>query len=135
MQFAHLTIELLDHFLATNPANPFGTLDKYPASFIHIKGNLKAVPEMEIPSKIKPFPGNKALIKGIGRHWWIEFDVINVEERIELARTNNSISRNPYRGPKILYCLRLTEFTALVLAPVARREEVKWFERVGLVRH
>lgn len=135
MRFAHVTIKLLDHFLATNPANPFGTLDKYPASFIHIKGNLKAVPEMEIPSKNKPFPANKDLRKGIGRHWWIEFDVIDVEERIELARTNNSISRNPYRDPKTLYCLRVTEFTALILAPVVRREEVKWFERVGLVKH
>jgi hypothetical protein len=82
-RYLDLSIEVLDVFLGINPANPFGTLNKYLTSYIHMKGNLKRIPEMEIPSKNKPALTNRDSRRGIGRHWWIEIEIIDVEERMD----------------------------------------------------
>ena len=115
--------DLLSVFVSTNPTNPFGTLAKDPLSYLYVKAHLKAVPELEIPSQTKPIPTNQDFRRGIGKHWWVEFDAIDVRERMELG----------FRGQETLYCLRVTEFTALLLVPVALIEGTECFERVGIV--
>ncbi|PMD47876.1 HET-domain-containing protein [Hyaloscypha variabilis F] len=118
-------LDLISVSLSTNPVNSFGTLAKDPPSYLHIKAYLKAVPEIELPCQTKPLPTNKDFRRGIGKHWWIEFDVIDVRERTDLG----------FRSNETLYCLRVTEFTALLLVPVAVMEGTDCFERVGIVRH
>jgi hypothetical protein len=85
---------------------------KYPVSYIHVKGYLEAVPGVELPFKNKPLPLSKGIRKNMGRHWWIEFDMIDVKERIELR----------FRDRESLYCLRVTEYTALIHIPVVIME-------------
>jgi hypothetical protein len=48
-----------------------------------------------------------------------------VRERMELG----------FRSQETLYCVRVTEFTALLLVAVALIEGTQCFERVGIVRH
>ena len=116
---------LLSVFLSTNPINPFGTLAKDPLSYLYIKAYVKPVPKLEIPCQTKEMPINKEFRRGIGKHWWIEFDVLDVRERMD----------NGFQTQETLYCLRVTEFTALLLVPVALIEGTQCFERVGIVRH
>lgn len=73
--------------------------------------------------------------KGIGRHWWIEFDVNDVEERMDLTQSGISQGYLPGRAKRSLYRLRIMEFTALILILVFIKEKEMCFERVGIVRH
>jgi hypothetical protein len=133
----YCTIKLLSIFLATNPSNPFGTLNNTPPSYIHMKGFLKGIPGIEIPSNNAPLPIHRNFRQNTGRNWWIEFDIIDVEERLEQALTvaESQEDTSSMLKQKVLYCLRLTEFTALILVPLSKRNGVICFERVGIIRH
>ena len=125
--------EILSWFIATNPLNPFGTLLKSPTSYLRAKGFLKPVRGIEIPSKEAPMPTQAAFRRAGAQNWWIEFDVIDVHERMEQAVIERS--EVDFFEQHSLYCLRMTEFTALLLVPVSIEKGIPRFERVGIVRH
>jgi len=133
----HCAIELLSASMATNPLNPFGTLEKMPLSYLHLRGFLKAVPGMEIPSRSAPLPLHKEFRRTVAWSWWIEFDTIDVAQRVDQALAEASGEDVAFlelcKLP--MYCLRMTEFTALILIPTSKVNGVVAFERVGIVRH
>jgi len=130
----HSKFELQVASLATNPLNPFGTLLASPQSFIQIKGFLKPLSGLSIPSTSRPMPTQSAFRKE-NRSWWIEFDILDVEERMEKALAEaESVDKGSFKKDEV-HCLRLTEFTALILILVRRDSGFSCFERVGIVRY
>jgi hypothetical protein len=128
-------IKFISVFLATSPLNLFGTLNGSPVSYLYLEGFLKAIPEMEIPSKDAPLSLGKKFRRDMGKSWWIEFDVIDVQQRIEEALELANEEDIHLFAEAMLYCFRLTEFTALILVRVAKKGEMIGYERVGIVRH
>jgi hypothetical protein len=129
------SIIVLSASLSTSRLNPFGTLEASPPSFLHVKGFLKAVCEIQIPSQETGLPTQKSFRLGIGKNWAIMFDIIDVEERMDRSVTDFEDSLDPNFQHRSLYSLQLTEFTALLLIPTSFKEGRMSFERVGIVKH
>jgi hypothetical protein len=129
------TIKLVSVSLSTNPLNPFGTLLQSLPSYLHLKGFLKAAPGIEIPSKDTPLPLHRKFRQTFARSWWIEFDIIDVKERMTEAAIDSKEEDSPFFKQDMLYCMRVTEFTALILLPIGGKDGAPAFERVGIVRH
>lgn len=129
----HSQFELQAVSITTNPLNPFGTLLASPQSFIQIKGFLKPLSGLSIPSASKPMPTQSAFRKE-NRSWWIEFDILDVEERMEKALAEvETVDKGLFKKDEV-HCLRLTDFTALILILVGRENGFPCFERVGIIR-
>jgi hypothetical protein len=80
-------------------------------------------------------PDQKAFRKGIGKSWWITFDILDVMEPTR-PYLNASLRENDAMAS--LLCLRVTEYTALIVLPVIKKgmeAKKNVFERVCLVRH
>lgn len=118
--------------LATNPLNSFGTLLSFPLSYMRVKGFLKPIIGLDIPSTERQMPTQGAFRKK-NTSWWIEFDCIDVEQRMDRAVAEANEPDKQYFQSRLIYSLRLTEFTALLLVPVSRKGGLIAFERIGVV--
>jgi hypothetical protein len=116
-------MEHLDTFLATSSLNPFGSIDASPVSYLKVRGYLKRADGIQAPSLSGAVSDQQEFQETIGKSWKIYFDVLDATEPGEEGD---------------LWCLNVTENTALILKPVVKddmRGKINVFERVGLAIH
>jgi hypothetical protein len=93
---------------------------------------LKEAPGIEIPTKDAKLPNHQKFRED---QFWINFDIIDVQERMEQSINNRVIFDSSWTSwpQATLYFLRLTEFIALILAPIGNFGTFPAFERVGII--
>jgi hypothetical protein len=75
-----LGLDVKDVSVATSQLNPYGSLEASPPSYLLLQAPLKLIPDLQAPTRDEQMPGQKAFRKGVGKNWWITFDILDVTE-------------------------------------------------------